>query len=229
MITALSPTTGSSASSSTSSSNKSNNILGKDDFMKLLVAQMQAQDPLDPMSNTEFSAQLAQFSALEQMQNVNTNLESLIEFQAVNNNNMAINLIDKKITVPGNNLTISNGVSGSGTVTLFYELGRNAATVTVNIYDSLNNLVASIDQQAKTAGRNEFAWDGKNSNGTTLPDGDYTFEVSAVDDAESTVVTRTLYETLVTGILFENGIGYVATEDGDVIELKNITSVNSSS
>lgn len=222
MITSYSPVVGSSAQTSTAPPNKS---MGKDDFLKLLVAQMQAQDPLDPMESTDFSAQLAQFSALEQMQNVNKNLESLIEYQASNSNNMAINLIDKKVTVPGDDISIAGGNPDS----LPYELGRDAAAVTVKIYDSLNNLVASIDRGPEAAGRHDFAWDGKDSSGKAIPDGSYTFEVSAVNGTGVAIATRTLNETLVTGILFENGTSYVVTEDEDIIDLRNITSINSAS
>lgn len=223
MITTFTSAAGAGTQVNTTSTTGKNGIMGKDDFMKLLVAQMQAQDPLDPMSNTEFSAQLAQFSALEQMQNVNGNLQQLIGFQAANNNNMAVNLIDKTVTVPGNNITIDGGNPDS----VIYELGRNAALVNINIYDSSNNLAVSIDRNQETGGRHEFQWDGKDSDGRTLPDGDYSFQVSAVDGSGSPVATRTLHETLVTGILFDNGISYVVTEDGDTIDLKNITSVNS--
>ena len=77
MIASLSSTTESNGQTSTTSSTKTDGILGKDDFLKLLVAQMMAQDPLDPMVATEFSSQLAQFSALDNMQNVTTNLQNL--------------------------------------------------------------------------------------------------------------------------------------------------------
>ena len=229
MIASLSSTTESNGQTSTTSSTKTDGILGKDDFLKLLVAQMKAQDPLDPMGATEFSSQLAQFSALEQMQNVNTNIQNLIQVQESINNNMAINLIGKSITAPGNDLTISNGVSGSGTVTISYELGKNTESAIIDIFDSGNNLVASIVNGAETAGTNNYTWDGKDLNGKILPDGNYTFKVSAVDASGSHVVTRTLQKNKVTGVFFDNEISYVVTENNnDKIDVKDITSVNSS-
>ena len=190
---------------------------------------MQAQDPLDPMDNADFSAQLAQFSALEQMQNVNKNIEDLIQLQASVNNNMAIDLIDKLVTAPGNNLTIDNGASGSGTVTISYELGKNAASVSIDVFDSANNLVASIADGAQNLGLQEHIWNGKDLSGNILPDGSYTFKVSAVDSSGFPVVTRTFQESKVTGIVFEDGVSYAVTGDNNnKVDVKDITSVNSS-
>lgn len=197
--------------------------MGKDDFLKLLVAQMQAQDPLNPMDSADFSAQLAQFSALEQMQNVNGNLEELLLYQASINNNMAINLIDKIITSPGNNLTISDGVPDA----VSYELGASAATVTVDIYDSGDNLLASIARGKENAGMQEFNWGGKDSSGNSLPDGNYTFKISARDSAGLPVAAMTFQNSKVTGVVFENGISYAITGDNDTkIDVSDITSVS---
>ena len=222
MINSVSSTSGANVQSSAKSSGSTNNVLGQDDFMKLLVAQMQAQDPLDPMDSSDFSAQLAQFSALEQMRKVNTNIENLIQVQGSINNNMAVNLIGKSIVAPGNNLTISNGQPD----VISYELGKNATSVTISIHDSGNNLVASIVNGAETVGTHNYTWNGKNSNGKILPNGNYTFQVSAVGASGSPVVTRTLQNSKVTGISFVNGTAFVVTENNSKTDVKDITSVN---
>ncbi len=221
MIHSLTPTAQATVNSNASLA-ESKGIMGKDDFMKLMVAQLQAQDPLDPMDNADFSAQLAQFSTLEQMQNVNKNIEELIKLQTSVNNNMAINLIDKSITAPGNNLTISNGKPDS----ISYELGKEAKLVSIDIFDPGYNLVASIVNGAQTAGRHEYTWDGTNLNGNVLPDGNYAFKVSAIGSSDFPVVTRTHQKSKVTGIIFEDGISYVVTGNNK-INVKDITSVNS--
>ena len=74
--------------------------LGKEDFLKLLVAQLSAQDPLNPMDSREFTAQLAQFSALEQMTNVNSTLEELVTAQQAMGNSSMISLIGKLVDIP---------------------------------------------------------------------------------------------------------------------------------
>lgn len=223
MITSLELTPASTNSQSDSGvSNSANTTMGKDDFLKLLVAQMQAQDPLDPMDSADFSAQLAQFSALEQMTNVNTNLESLILQQANVNNNMAINLIGKTITSPGNGLSISEGTSDP----ISYELGGNANSVVLDIYDSANNKVASIQRGTETIGTHSFDWDGKDSNGNVLQDGNYTFEITAIDNNGLPVASKEYQKSEVTGVVFENGVAY-AIAGNQKIDLIDIIEISS--
>ena len=88
----------SSASSGALLSTTQSNVMGKDDFLNLLITQLQNQDPLNPTDSTEFTAQLAQFSSLEQLGNVNENLTELKHFQASINNSQAVALIGKAIT-----------------------------------------------------------------------------------------------------------------------------------
>ncbi|MGD8888475.1 MAG: flagellar hook capping FlgD N-terminal domain-containing protein, partial [Desulfobacterales bacterium] len=78
--------------------------LDKDDFLNLLITQLQNQDPLKPTDSVEFTAQLAQFSSLEQLSNVNENLKLLQNFQASINNSQAVALIGKEITAKGNSI-----------------------------------------------------------------------------------------------------------------------------
>jgi flagellar basal-body rod modification protein FlgD len=75
-----------------------NKTLGKDDFLKLMIVQMQNQDPLNPMDNTEQLAQQAQFSSLEQMQNVNTNLEKLLGQFEQNERSAVLSMVGKAVT-----------------------------------------------------------------------------------------------------------------------------------
>lgn len=223
MINSLPFTTEANTQSNISSDSPVKKSLGKDDFLKLLITQMQAQDPLDPIKSADFSAQLAQFSALEQMSNVNKNLEDLISYQANMSKNMAINLLGKTVTIPGKDLTISQGQPG----TISYELGANAASVTIDIYNSQEVQVASISQKGETAGVHEFAWNGKDFRGNTLPDGSYTFTLSAADNSDLPVPTRTSEKSKVTEVIFENGKNYVITENNNKVDINDITSVGS--
>ena len=106
--------------------------MGKDDFLKLLIAQLAAQDPLDPMGAQDFSAQLAQFSGLEQMTNVNANLEIIQKLETALQNTSSVNLIGKTVESHGNAF---NHVSGASDV-LAYSLDRNAESIRIDIYDS---------------------------------------------------------------------------------------------
>ncbi len=86
-------------------------VLGKDDFLQLLVAQLQNQDPLKPMESTEFTAQLAQFSSLEQLYNVNENLDDLGSNQLAMNNTQTISMIGKSAWAYGNIIQKSDAIA----------------------------------------------------------------------------------------------------------------------
>jgi flagellar basal-body rod modification protein FlgD len=157
-------------------------ILGKDDFLKLLTVQMQNQDPLEPQDNTEMVAQLAQFSSLEQLENMNSNLASSLDLDLiltqVLNNTAAAGLIGKSVLADGNSINLES--SGDG-ASVHFDLAANAATVTVSIYDSGGTLVRTIEETGVEAGRRSVDWDGKDSDGKSLSGGDYTFKVTATD------------------------------------------------
>ena len=146
--------------------------------MKLLVAQIQHQDPLNPQSDTEFVAQLAQFSSLEQQTNTNKLLELVSTQQSGLANTDDVQLIGKTVTVAGNTLTSGGqgyAVPGS------YTLGAAASAVSVTVSDSSGNVVRTISPGAQSAGANQFTWDGKNDTGTVQPAGTYTVNVTAKD------------------------------------------------
>ena len=92
--------------------------LGKDDFLKLFVAQLQNQDPLSPMESTEFTSQLAQFSSLEQLTNVNQNLDYLLMYQSSMNNAEAINFIGSTVKASGSSIGVKDGESRPDTIRL---------------------------------------------------------------------------------------------------------------
>ena len=153
------------------------NILGKDDFLTLLVTQLQHQDPLNPQDSTEFTAQLAQFSSLEQLGNVNDNLEYLKLAMSSANNTEAVSLIGKQIIAAGNSIQLDDGAG----VACNFELAGDTSAVAVNIYDTNGNFIRAFEGGALNAGAHALEWDGKDSEGKSVPDGAYTFEVLAVD------------------------------------------------
>ncbi|UCF92351.1 MAG: flagellar hook assembly protein FlgD [Desulfobacterales bacterium] len=195
-------------------------IMGKDDFLNLLITQLQYQDPLNPTDSTEFTAQLAQFSALEQMGNMNDNLQKLQMYQASINNAQAVSFIGKAITARGNTLTLTEGTP----VDCRFELAQDASAVAVTIYDTAGEFVKAFESEALPAGRQVLAWDGRDKNGNPVPDGSYQFEVLAVDGNDERVDATPLCRGVVTGITFENNTTYLIAGDrrfavGDVIDI----------
>jgi flagellar basal-body rod modification protein FlgD len=163
----------------TTSQSKGKSILGKDDFLKMMLAQLKNQDPLNPMDGTEYAAQLAQFSSLEQLSNMNSKLESSINanYQLTQsiNNTMTAALIGKEVKLDGKNFTYK----GQDKVILVYNLPANADNVTIKIYDKDNVLVKTIEDLSSTKGDHKLSWDFTDNNGTKVNNGDYRFEVEA--------------------------------------------------
>ena len=159
-------TTGSTATSTTTTSSASN-VLGKDDFLKMMIAQLQHQDPLNPMDGTAFTAQLAQFSSLEQLQNINTQLTSFTQQQQALGNTQAVNFIGKKVLAQGNTFS-ANG----NAVTLGYNLAADAVSGQVQISDASGQVVDTLSFKNQKQGLNSLTWNNPSS-----ATGTYTFAV----------------------------------------------------
>ncbi len=197
-------------------------VMGKDDFLHLLVVQLKAQDPLNPMDSTAFTAQLAQFSSLEQLQNINSTLGTLNASQAESTNSQAVQFIGKTITAVGDSFEVRNGQSED----LHFSLNRPAAALYVRIYDERGNYIRQIESGMADAGANRVAWDGRDYLGGQAPDGNYTYEVTAVDEAGNTVQSTLFTSGLVTGVHFKNGLAYLACGNRQ-IPLGNVVRVES--
>ena len=172
--------------------------MGKDDFLKLLIAQLAAQDPLDPMGAQDFSAQLAQFSALEQMTNVNTNLETIQKLETALQNTSSVNLIGKTVESHGNTF---NHVSGALDV-LAYSLDRNAESIRIDIYDSSGKQLDLVKLGNQGQGKNTVSWNGNDPQGNPVPVGTYSFTVSAEDTSGIPIQVDTFSSGLVTDVVF---------------------------
>ncbi len=173
------PITSTSTSSAQQTTSKSS--LGKDDFMKLMISQLKNQDPLNPMDGTAFSAQLAQFSSLEQLTNLNTYMKQSLDANATLtqsiNNTLITGLIGKDVKLSGGDIK----VNGQASITLGYNLPAEAKSAQIKIYNESGALVKTIDGISTSAGSNKLSWDLSDDNGNKLPNGKYKFEVDAVN------------------------------------------------
>ena len=145
--------------------------LGKDDFLKLLTVQLRYQDPLNPMENTEFVAQMAQFSSLEQLQNMNQTMErsqaAEAELQAAFKNNLVTSLVGKAVEVP------TQEVAYDGETTeVAYRLGPQARSASLQILDARGQMVRELELDTSQA-YNKVEWDGKSVSGDKVPKGVY--------------------------------------------------------
>jgi flagellar basal-body rod modification protein FlgD len=195
-------------------------VMGKDDFLHLLVTQLQNQDPLNPTDHTEFTAQLAQFSSLEQLNNVNDNLEELQNFQASTNNSQTVSLLGKEITTNGNFLQLVEGEP----IGCDFSLDKDADLVVVNIYDSTDEFVTKFEKNNLPSGRQTLDWDGIDKYGNPAKDGNYTFKIQAVDANRQTIEVTTFFTGTVDKVTFENNTSFLISGDqkialGDVIQV----------
>lgn len=189
------------------------------DFMNLLVVQLQNQNPLEPMDSSQMAAQMAQLGSLQALTNMNTSIQQMVNYLASTNSMNAAQLIGKTVEATGNNLSIASGVVSKAS----YQLS-NPGTATIKIYDSAGQLVRTIDDGAKDVSKQQLNWDGKDQNGVKLPDGTYTFQVSAVDNTGQAVTANSWMVGTVNGISFENGVTYLNLGSGK-ITLSSITSI----
>ncbi len=182
--------------------------LGRDQFLRLLVAQLQHQDPLNPMEGTDFTAQLAQFSSLEQLFGVNESLTGIQEALSVQENGDLLDFIGKTVKAEDNTILVKDGSVVSGSYTL-----EDRADVTVVVYDSDGYEVRTLYPGWQDAGEYDVDWDGRNNSGEIAEDGTYTFEVSAKDDADHYVTVNTYVSGEVTGVTYEYGLPYLMIGD----------------
>ena len=201
-ITPIDPT------ASAAPSSASVNILGKDDFLNMLIAQLQHQDPLNPADSTEFTAQLAQFSSLEQLSNIHVSLENMEQFQASLTHSQAVSYIGKEIAATGNGLQLKEDQAA----TCRLDLEANAAMTAISVYDATGGFVNSFETGPLGAGRQSATWDGLDLNGNKMPPGVYQFEIQAVDAANQNVTVTPLMGALVTGVSFKDNTAYLISE-----------------
>ncbi len=186
--------------------------LGKDVFLQLLTTQLQYQDPLDPTDGTQFVAELAQFTQLEQSAETNAQLAQLIESNTSLNNFGATALIGKEVQVEGGVFTFESGSPSN----FSYELSGDAQEVIVQIMDASGSIVSTLNPGAQAAGFQTLTWDGRNADGNLLPSGEYAFDISARDIEGGPVPSETFSRGVVSGLLFEEGIPYVTVNGGRI-------------
>ena len=177
----------------------------QDMFFKLLITQLQNQDPTNPMDGTEFTAQLAQFSQLEKLDTMNSSLDYLQLYLASLNNAQTVDFIGKEITARGDAVELD----ANGSANLSYILAGDAHTVTIEIVDQNKEVVRTLEQGPQNAGDQTVKWDGNDSSGNHAGPGVYTFTITANDANGGDVGATTLLTGIVDSVTFEDGITYL--------------------
>jgi flagellar basal-body rod modification protein FlgD len=200
---------------------RGNKELGKNEFLKLLMAQLAQQDPLSPTDSEAFVAQLAQFSALEMQQNANSTLEKLLISSAASQQASAINMVGKDVLYRADMAHLGE----EGNVTVSADLSIDAASVTAVVEDESGKVVRTMQLGARTSGMNNVTWDGKDDKGNRLPEGSYRVRVTASDIGGNNIEVNQRVTGRVSGVSFEDGVprllvGNVRVNLSDVVEIK---------
>lgn len=196
----------------------SQKVLDKDDFLQLLVTKMQHQDPLKPMSDEGFIAQLAQFSTLELMNNIadgisDSNQWDLLQMQSLNNT-MATGLIGKEIKASPEDY---NGLilREEGDAIIALKLDESAANLSVRITDSSGVEVASFDVKGIPEGESILSWDGLDENGDRFEAGTYTVQLRATNAAGDVSFPTQLMIGRVDSIVYREGAAYLQVDGAE--------------
>lgn len=178
-------------------------IMGKEDFLTLLVAQLQNQDPLNPDDATEFTSQLAEFSSLEQLQNLNDSMEGLANAQQQSDRFATMGLMGQEVVYADSSFTFDGDPVKVG-----YQLDGTASSVTMTIQDETGSTVATLHPTELRKGDHFLEWDGLDSEGNELPAGKYDIVLQANAAGEnSTIAILPLVQSEVTGVDFSNSSG----------------------
>lgn len=173
----------------TKAADSTKKTLGQEDFLKLLVAQMNNQDPTQPTENGEFLAQMAQFGTVDGIQSMKHSIESLSASMQSNQALQASTLVGRSVLVPGYQANLSEGKSIRGAT----ELPNSASQVRVSILNQNGELVRQMNLGSQPAGTVSFEWDGKNNSGETAKPGNYLISVQGVFGNQTMELTPMLY------------------------------------
>ncbi len=217
MITAATTT----ASTTTSTSSTAKNTLSQDSFLKLLVAQLKNQDPTSASSQdpNQMIQQLTGFSSLEQATQTNTLLQGLQSQSQALFQAQAAAMVGKSVKVDGSGFYLK-----SGQATMGLNLSA-AADVTVTITDANGHVVATLPKGEMAAGDNTLTWNGQDSAGNTLPDGDYKVSIKATSASGAAVPYTSNLSMKVDSVVFNTDGSISLISNGHSFDLSNVLQV----
>ncbi len=179
---------------------KKGNELGQSAFLQLMITQLENQDPLSPQENSEFIAQLAQFSSVESLDRLNNNFSSFTNSFVANQALQASTLVGRSVTVPTDQTQLANG----GVVSASIDVPASTGDMLINIYSEAGSLVDQISVGPQPAGEMVLRWDGlhaevngeplewSSSHAEGVPPGVYRFEVTTSVEGEKTELETAL-------------------------------------
>jgi flagellar basal-body rod modification protein FlgD len=163
-------------------------------FLTLLTTQLKNQNPLDPLDTNQFTQQLVQFASVEQQLKTNDELTSLVSMQQAAQSTQALAFVGKTAVVSGSTASLTNA---QATWDLSIPANSN---LTVNITNSAGQTVYTGNYSANAGNNQPFVWNGKGSDGSQWPDGDYKLTATAVDGSGGPVAVTTQVQGVVSSV-----------------------------
>ena len=198
------------------------NELGKNQFMELMIAQMENQNPLEPQDNGAFISQLAEFSSLEEMQKLSGSVNDFASQYQSTQALQASAMVGRTVLVPGT----ESPLGADGTISGIIELPESTGSLIVNIYNGSGELVNNFNMGQQVAGSIPFAWDGTNSEGEAMPYDDYTIKAEASQGGD-TKQMDTLLSAHVNSVSIGTGGSISLNLSGmGAIPLENVREIN---
>ena len=161
-------------------------------FLKLLVTQLNNQDPLNPLDNAELTSQLAQMSTVSGIEKLNTALQSLVAQSGSSQTLQAASLIGRTVLVPGSQLALVGGAATPFGI----DLQGAADSVKATVVDAAGNVVRTFDMGVQSEGVKAMSWDGKNDVGVQLADGAYTINIGATSGGNAVAANALILSTV---------------------------------
>lgn len=220
-----------SSASSADTATQSSDRLATDKFtfLKLLVAQLENQDPLDPSDDKEFVAQLAQFSSLEQLQEINAGVTGLNDTMHQGQLMTATSFIGKAVVVSGDQVIKANDADGNiVTSYVYYTVKDSFEKGYVTIMDATgSNIIRTDTIDGRKAGTYFYEWNGKDSSGKEVGNGTYKIIIAAVDQNDKSVLVDTQFEAQVYSVYIEDGQYHLSLSGNRTVPLTDVVEVGS--
>jgi flagellar basal-body rod modification protein FlgD len=203
-------------------SNKGRDELGQQDFLMLMISQFRNQDPFQPLESGEFIGQMAQFSTVSGISEINKSMSDLVESLTANQALQASALVGRTVLAEGDMATLGEAKPLQGGV----ELPFATDTGFVRIYDSNSQLMTELPLDSRNAGLATFEWDGTRADGTTAPVGNYQIIAGMRNGAEEEALA-TFIGTNVQSVTLSGGgrNAHITTEAGQEISLSQVKAI----
>lgn len=195
--------------------------LDKDAFMKLMLAQMKNQDPTNPLKSHEMAAQLAQFSSLEQLQNMNTSLDEIKGGQKPQEIYQALNFIGKAVAGDSSKLVRAKGDRDH---TFNFTLPEDVKTADITVKNHNGETIRKVTLRDMKRGENLWRWNGEGENGLPSPAGEYRFSIEAKTAHGSKVAVKTDFDGIITGVNYTSD-GPVLLVGDQSVKLKDVRKI----